>query len=51
MITTSCTYEYRGLSADDKSEITNMTNGSVFFEIDTSKDYICSHYRPHEESE
>ena len=38
--TTSYTYEFRGLSTDDKSTITNVTNGSVFFEIDTSKVYM-----------
>ena len=40
MITSIYTYEFRGLSTDDKSEITNMTNGSIFFEMDTSKVYM-----------
>ena len=40
MITSSYTYEFRGLSTDDKSTITNVTNGSIFFEIDTCKVYM-----------
>lgn len=40
MITSTYTYEFRGLSTDDKSKITNMTNGSIFFEMDTSKVYM-----------
>ena len=41
MITvTSYTYEFRGLSTDDKSTIKNVTNGSVFFEMDTGKVYL-----------
>ena len=38
--TTSYTYEFRGLSTDDKSKIKNVTNGSIFFEIDTGKIYM-----------
>ena len=40
MIAGSNTYEFRGLSTDDKSKITNVTNGSTFFEMDTSKVYM-----------
>ena len=41
MITTSYqTYEFRGLSTDDKSAIQKPQNGSVFFEMDTGKVFL-----------
>lgn len=41
MVTTvSQTYEFRGLSTDDKSKIKNPGNGSVFREMDTGKVYL-----------
>lgn len=41
MITTSyLTYEFRGLSTDDKNLIENPSNGSVFFEMDTEKVFM-----------
>ena len=36
----SDSYEFRGLSTDDKTKITVVSNGSVFFEIDTCKVYM-----------
>lgn len=41
MITSSYkTYEFRGLSTDNKDAITELTNGSVFFEMDTGKVFM-----------
>ena len=41
MITTSyLTYEFRGLSTDDKTSLKNVTNGSVFIEMDTNKVFM-----------